>query len=163
MKIKPSKCEFHKKETEYLGYIMSEEGIKADPLKTQAIWDWTAPKTKKEIQCFLGFCNFYRRFIEGFSRTAKPLYDCTQKMYDGKWEWGEKEQQAFDELRRKLTTTPVMVHFDPKAPIKLETDASKYVCSGILSQQCAEGKWRPVAYRSKTMQNAECNYDIHDK
>ena len=84
-------------------------------------------------------------------------------MYDGKWEWGEKEQQAFDELRRKLTTTPVMVHFDPGAPIKLETDASKYVCSGILTQQCEDGKWRPVAYRSKTMQDAECNYDIHDK
>ena len=56
-----------------------------------------------------------------------------------------------------------MVHFDLGAPIKLETDASKYVCSGILSQQCEDGKWRPVAYRSKTMQDAECNYDIHDK
>ena len=163
MKIKPSKREFHKKETEYLGYIISEEGIKVDAVKTQAIWDWTATKTKKEIQCFLGFCNFYRRFIEGFSRTAKPLYDRTQKKYDGKWEWWEKEQQAFDELRRKLTTTPVMVHFDPGAPIKLKRDASKYVCSGILSQQCEEGGWRPVAYRSKTMQEAECNYDIHDK
>ena len=163
MKIKPSKCEFHKKETEYLGYIISEKGIKADPVKAQAIWDRTAPKTKKEIQCFLGFCNFYRRFIEGFSRTAKPLYDRTQKKYNGKWEWGEKEQQAFNELRRKLTTTPVMVHFDPGAPIKLERDASKYVCSGILSQQCEDGKWRPVAYRSKTMEDAECNFDIHDK
>ena len=163
MKIKPSKCGFHKKETEYLGYIISKEGIKADPVKTQAIWDWTAPKTKKEIQCFLGFCNFYPRFIEGFSRTANSLHDRTQKKYDGKWEWGEKEQQAFGELRRKLTTTPVMVHFDPRAPIKLETDASKYVCSGILSQQCEDGKWRPVAYRSKTMQDTECNYDIYDK
>ena len=131
--INPSKCEFHKKETEYLGYIISEEGIKADPVKTQAIWDWTAPKTKKEIQCFLGFCNFYRRFIEGFSRIAKPLYNHTQKKYDVKWEWGEKEQQAFDELRGKITTTPVIVHFDTKGPIKLETDASKYLCSRILS------------------------------
>ena len=161
--MQPSKCEFHKKEMEYLGYIISKEGIKADPVKTQAIWDWTTPKTKKEIQCFLGFCNFYRQFIEGFSRTANSLHDRIQKKYDGKWEWGEKEQQAFDELRRKLTTTPVMVHFDPRAPIKLETDASKYVGSGILSQQCEDGKWRPVAYRSKTMQDTECNYDIYDK
>ena len=84
MKIKPSKCEFHKKEKEYLGYIISEEGIRVDPVKTQAIWDWTAPKTKKEIPCFLGFCNFYRRFREGLSRIAKPLYDRTQKKYDGK-------------------------------------------------------------------------------
>ena len=73
------------------------------------------------------------------------------------------EQQAFDKLRRELTTTPVIVHFNPRAPIKLETDASKYVYSGILSQQYKDGKWRPVAYRFKTMQGTECNYDIHDK
>ena len=86
MKVKPSKCEFHQKETEYLGFIISEDGVKADPVKTQAIWDWTTPKTKKEIQCFLGFCNFCRRFIEGCSRTAKPLYHHSKKESDGKWE-----------------------------------------------------------------------------
>ena len=74
MKVKPSKCEFHQKEREYLGFIIGEDRVKADPVKTQAIWDWTMPKTKKKIQCFLGFWNFYRRFIEGFSRTANPLY-----------------------------------------------------------------------------------------
>ena len=78
-------------------------------------------------------------------------------------EWTDKEQHTFDELPRKVTTAPVMLHFKPEAPTKIETDASKYVCSGILSQQCADGKWRPVAYRSKTMQDAECNYDIHDQ
>jgi len=81
----------------------------------------------------------------------------------GNWEWGDQEQQAFDELRTKLTTAPVVVYFDPLAPTKIERDASKYVCGGILSQQCQDGKWRPVAYRSKTMSDAECNYDIHDK
>ena len=125
MKVKPSKCEFHQKETEYLGFIVSEEGIKADPVKTQAKWDWTTPKSKKDIQSFLGFCNFYRRFIEGFSRTAKPLYQRTKKKYDNNWEWGDNEQKAFDELRTKLTTSPVLVHFKPGAPTKLETDASK--------------------------------------
>ena len=73
IKVKPSKCEFPEKETEYLGFIISEDGVKADPVKTQAIWDWTSPKTTQEVQCFLEFYNFYRRFIEGFSRTAKPL------------------------------------------------------------------------------------------
>jgi len=68
-----------------------------------------------------------------------------------------------DELRTKLTTAPVLVYFDPLGPTKIETDASKYVCSSILSQQCQDGKWRPVAYRSKTMSDAESNYDIHDK
>jgi len=163
MKVKPSKCEFHQSETEYLGFIIGQEGVKTDPTKTQAIWDWMSPKKIKEIQCFLGFCNFYRRFIEGFSRTAKPLYAKTKKESIGNWEWGDKEQKAFDELRTKLTTAPVLVYFNPLAPTKIETDASKYVCSGILSQQCQDGKWRPVAYRSKTMSDAECNYDIHDK
>jgi len=163
MKVKPSECDFHQSETEYLGFIIGQEGVKTDPVKTQAIWDWTAPKKIKEIQCFLGFCNFYRRFIEGFSRTARPLYARTKKECIGKWEWGDKEQQAFDKLRTKLTTAPVLVYFDPLARTKIETDASKYVCSAILSQKCQDGKWRPVAYRSKTMSDAECNYDIHDK
>ena len=163
MKVKPSKCEFHKAEMEYLGFIINREGIKTDQVKTQAIWDWKRPKNKTHIQSFLGFCNFYRRFIEGFSRIAKPLYDRMQKKYDGKWEWTDKEQYAFNELKRILTTAPVMVHFNPKAPTKIETDASKYICCSIPSQQCEDGKWRPVAYRSKTMQDAKCNYDIHDK
>jgi len=79
MKVKPSKCEFHQNEMEYLGFIIGQEGVKTDPVKTQAIWDWTTPKKIKEIQGFLCFCNFYRRFIEGFSRTAKRLYAKTKK------------------------------------------------------------------------------------
>jgi len=95
MKLKPSKCEFHQRETEYLGFIINNEGVKVDPIKTAAIWDWKAPTNKKGIQEFMGFCNFYRRFINGFSRTAKSLYDRTKK--DVAWEWGNKEQTAFDE------------------------------------------------------------------
>jgi len=79
MKIKPSKCQFHQNETEYLEFIIGQEVVKTDPVKTRVIWDWTTPKKIKEIQCFLGFCNFYRRFIEGFSRMAKPLYAKTKK------------------------------------------------------------------------------------
>jgi len=165
MKVKPSKCEFHQGETEYLGFIIGQEGVKTVtyPVKIQAIWDRTAPMKIKEIQCFLGFYNFYRRLIEGFSRTAKPLYANTKKECIGNWEWGDNEQQAFDKLRTKLTTAPVLVYFDPLAPSKIETDASKYFSSGILSQQCKGGKWRPVAYRSKTMSDAEYNHVIHDK
>ena len=75
IKLKPSKYEFHQRETEYLGFIINKEGVKVDPVKTTAIWDWKAATSKKGIQEFMGFCNFYRRFIEGFSKTAKPLYD----------------------------------------------------------------------------------------
>jgi len=135
MKVKPSKCEFHQNETEYLECIIGQDGVKTDPVRTEAIWDWTTPNKIMEIQCFLGFCNFYRRFIERFGRTAKPLYAKTKKECIGNWEWGGKEQQAFAELRTKLTRAPVLVYFNPLARTKIETDASKYVCSGILSEQ----------------------------
>jgi len=112
MKLKPTKSEFHQTETEYLGFIVGQEGIKVNPIKTKAIWEWENPRKVKEVQSFLGFCNFYPRFIEGFSRTAKPLYRLTEKDVD--WEWGEKEQAAFNELRTKLTTAPVLTHYDPR-------------------------------------------------
>jgi len=118
MKVKPSKCEFHQSETEYLGFIIGQEGVKTDPVQTQAIWDCTTPKKIKEIPCFLGFCNFYPQFIEGFRSTAKPLYARTKKECIGNWEWGDKEQQAFDELRTQLTTAPVLIYFYLLAPIK---------------------------------------------
>jgi len=94
MKVKPSKCEFPKSETEYLGFIIGQEGVKTDPVKTQAIWDWTAPKKIKEIECFLGFCNFYQRFIEGVSRTTRPLYtrtktDCIGKHQENLGVWSK--------------------------------------------------------------------------
>jgi len=98
-----------------------------------------------------------------FQQDSQTTICKNKKEYIGNWEWGDKEQQVFDQLRTKLTTAPVLVYFDPLAPTKIETDASKYVCSSILSLQCRDGKWRPVAYRSKTMSDAECNYDIHDK
>jgi len=131
IKLKPSKCEFHPRETDYLGFIINNEGVKVDPAKTAAIWDWNATTSKKEIQEFMGFCNFYRRFIEGFSRTAKPLYDRTKK--ETPWECGDKVQIPFDELRQKQCSTPVLTYFKPGRPLLVETDASKYIYSGILS------------------------------
>jgi len=161
MKLKPSKCEFHQRETEYLGFIINNEGGKVYPIKTAAIWDSKAPTNKKGIQEFMGFCNFYRRFINGFRRTPKPRYDRTKR--DVIWGWGNKEQTAFNELRQKLCSTPVLTYFKAGKPLLVETDASQYVCSGILSQQDEDGKWKAIAYGSKTMKPAECNYDVHDK
>jgi len=138
MKLKPSKCEFHQRETEYLGFIINNEGIKVDPIKTAAIWDWKPPTNKKEIQQFMGFCNFYPRFINGFSRTAKVLYDRTKK--DVIWEWGNKEHTAFNELRQKLCSTLVLTYFKAGRPLLVETDVLQYVCSGIVSQQDEDRK-----------------------
>jgi len=132
-----------------------------DPIKTAAMWEWAKPTNVKEVQKFMGFCNFYRQFIEAFSRKARPLYQLTRK--DKKWEWGKEENQAFNEIRTHLTSASTLMHYDPQQPITIETDASNYVTAGILSQPRRDGKLHPVAYQSKTMTKAQCNYDVHDK
>ena len=96
MKLKPSKCDFHKTETEYLGFIINPDGIRADLFKARAIKQWETPKTVKDIQCFTGFCNFYRRFINGFSRIARSLYQLTTKKGKKNWVWRDKEQNSFN-------------------------------------------------------------------
>jgi len=161
MKIKPGKCEFHPTEKEYLGFIIGREGIKVDPIKTAAIWEWAKHTKVKKIQRFIGFCNFYRRFIKEFSRHVRPLYQLTRK--DKVWEWGKKEDEACNQIRTHLTSAPTLIHFDPQRQITIETDASNYVTAGILSEQGKDSKLHPVPYRSKTMTKAECNYDVHDK
>ena len=123
MRLKPSKCEFHQTETEFHGFIISQEGIKVDPVKTKAIMTWARPTRKKEIQSFLGFCNLYRRFIEEFSKIAKPLYQLTEN--DKKWEFGEKQQNAFENLFHKLIHVPMLAHYYAKKAVIIETDASK--------------------------------------
>ena len=85
IKLNPTKCEFHKAETEYLGIIIGPDGTKVDPVKAEAIEGWTIPKNKRDIQSFIGFCNFYRRFIKEFSRIAKPLYKLTENKVP--WDW----------------------------------------------------------------------------
>ena len=126
-----------------------------DPVKTKAIRTWARPTWKKEIQSFLGFSNFYGRFIEGFSKIAKPLYHLTEK--DKKSEFGEKQQKAFESLIHKLTHAPILAHYDPKKAVTIETDASKYVTAGIISQIGDDGFLRPIAFRSKSMSKSECN------
>jgi len=108
-------------------------------------------------------CHFYRPFIAGFSRTAKPLCARTENEFLGNWGRGDKAQRGFNELRTKLTTAPVRDYFDLLPSTKIKTDPSKYVCSGIRSQQFKDWKWRPMAYQSRTMSDAESNYDGHDK
>ena len=97
IKLKPTKCEFHKEETEYLGIIIGPDGTKMNPVKTEAIEGWTIPKNKRDIQSSIGFCNFYRRFIKEFSRIAKPLYKLTENKVP--WDWGKEQQEAFDKLK----------------------------------------------------------------
>ena len=115
----------------------------------------------KDVQSFLGFGNFYRRFIKSYSEVTNPLTKLTRKEIPFKWT--EAQQTAFDELKVKFSSTPVLTTFDPEKQITLETDASDFAIGACLSQPDENNKLHPVAYYSRTMSPAELNYDIHDK
>jgi Reverse transcriptase (RNA-dependent DNA polymerase)/RNase H-like domain found in reverse transcriptase/Retroviral aspartyl protease len=155
------KCEFGVKRTKYLGFIITTDGIEVDPEKVSAVVNWTAPTTVKGVQSFLGFCNFYRRFIQDYGRIAKPLIQLTKT--DVPFVFDKLCWEAFEELKLRLTSAPVLHHYSPEYESMIETDASDGVIAGVLSQLHPDKEWYPVAYFSKTMAPAECNYEIHDK
>ena len=159
--IKPEKCEFHTQRTKYLGLIISSEGISMDPEKVETVLKWEQPKHLKDVQAFLGFANFYRRFILGYSRVVAPMTRLTRK--DQPFEWTTKCAEAFRTLKDAFCSAPILRHFDPERKIIVETDASDYVSAGILSQYDDEGILHPVAFFSKKHSPAECNYEIYDK
>lgn len=157
-----NKCEFECKETKYLGFIVrAGEGIQMDPEKIKAIQDWHAPTTVKGVRGFLGFANFYRSFIQNFSRIAQPLNQLTQK--DAPFNWSKECQTNFDLLKEKFTTGPILAPFDPMRTTVVETDSSGYNVGGVLSQYDDENQLRPCAYFSKRNSPAESNYQIYDK
>src|SRR3954447_5775091 len=161
LRLKPEKCLFHKTSVAYLGYIVSRDGIAIDLGKVRAVREWTPCKDLHDVRAFLGFANFYRRFIRGYSGIVRPLTALTQKGV--KFKWSEECQGAFDELKEAFTTAPVLAHFNPDAEILVETDASDFVSAGVLSQRGKDGVWHPVAFFSKKHIAAECNYEIYDK
>jgi hypothetical protein len=154
------KCEFSVTRTKYLGFIITSEGIEVDPEKTAVIRSWNQPTTVRGIQSFLGFCNFYRRFIKDYSRIARPLHHLTKDNVP--FVWDQACQEAFEKLKESLSSAPVLYHYQSELPTKMETDASDGVVAGVLSQE-VEGRWHPIAFYSKTMSPPEQNYEIHDK
>ena len=155
------KCEFEVTEVKYLGLIISTSGVRIDPAKVECVTNWKEPQDVKEIQNFLGFANFYRRFIRNFSKLVKSLNDLTKK--DIKFCWSETCQTNFDKLKVAFISAPILAHFDPAKQCFVETDASDFVSSGILSQRDENGVLHPVAFMSKKHSPAECNYKIYNK
>lgn len=160
--LRHNKCEFEKTTIEYLGLIISEGEVRMDLVKVAGVTEWPTPTTKKEVQSFLGFANFYRHFIEGFSHHAKPLFELTKK--DRKWSWEEGEQQAFDEIKDWVTSSPILCFADDSKPFRIEADSSDFATGAVLSQQSDDDlKWHPITFYSKSLNAVERNYDIHDK
>jgi transposase InsO family protein len=155
------KSEFGVKRTKYLGFIVSSDGIETDPEKTSVVESWNPPRTVRGVQSFLGFCNFYRRFIRNYSRIAKPLNRLTQKNHPFKFD--ASCERAFKELKKSLVSAPLLLHFQPGLPTMVETDASDHAIAGVLYQKQTDGKWHPAAYYFRSMVGSEMNYPIHDK
>jgi hypothetical protein len=150
-----SKCDFWLKEVSFLGHIITDGGIVVDPSKVQDVLNWNPPKNVPEIRSFLGLAGYYRRFIEGFSKIVKPLTSLLEKGKEFKWD--DKCQACFEELKKKLTTAPVLIMPDIHKAFDVYCDASRQGLGCVLMQ---EGK--VVAYASRQLIKHEQNYPTRD-
>lgn len=161
------KCTFFTEEVEFLGFIVGRNGVRMDESRVETIKEWPRPQSFKDIQTFIGFCNFYRRFIEGFSRIARAMNELLKGSQNGKkagpFEWSDDAEHAFRNLREAFTRAPIMRHFDLERPIKVETDASGFAIAGILSQLYEDSQWHPVAFFSRKLKDVELRYETFDQ
>jgi len=141
--------------------IIEEGKISMDPTKLKGIRDWPVPKTVKQVRSFLGFGNFYRRFIRRYSDIAKPLNTLLQK--NKGFIWNEEAQKSFETLKQKFTEEPVLMMPDTSKPFQIESDASKYASGTVLTQLDNNGSQHPCAFISKTFNEAGRNYEIYDR
>lgn len=161
LQIDLAKCEFGVTRTKYLGLIITPGGIEMDPEKIKAIADWEPPTTRCQLQRFLGFANFYRRFIRDFSKHTKCLHDLTKK--DATWLWTHECQAAFEALKVAFSSAPALRVYDWNRATVAEVDASNWSTGGTLLQYGDDGNLYPIAYLSAKHTAQECNYDIYDK
>ena len=159
--FKPEKCTFHATSIDYLGVILGGGVTRMDPVKIAGVRDWPTPASVRDVRSFLGFCNFYRSFIKGFSALARPLNDLTRK--DETWHWGSAQQTAFNTLKERIVSEPILTQPDQSKPFELEVDASGFALGAILLQRGSDGKRHPISYYSRTLTAAEWNYDIYKR
>lgn len=159
--LKPGKCEFCKTKIEYLGIILKKGKVSMDPTKLIGIREWPVPTTVKNIWSFLGFSNFYQRFIQNYSNIAQPMNKLLKK--DWQFEWTPEAQTAFDELKKWFTEEPVLIMPDTTKPFQIECDTSKYASGAVLTQLDVNGDQHPCAFISKTFSPMEWNDEIYDR
>ncbi|GKA63307.1 putative reverse transcriptase domain-containing protein [Tanacetum coccineum] len=150
-----SKCEFWIPKVQFLGHVIDSKGIHVDPAKIESIKDWASPKSPTEIRQFLGLAGYYRRFIEGFSKIAKPMTKLTQKKV--KFVWGDKQEAAFQLLKQKLCSAPILALPEGSEDFIAYCDASKKGLGAVLMQ-----REKVIAYASRQLKIHEKNYTTHD-
>ena len=143
---------------EFLGHIVSAEGVRTDPSKTEKVAQWPIPTSRREVQQFLGLANYYRRFVKDFAAIAKPLHRLTEKT--AKFEWTNECQTAFEEIRHRLVTAPILAFPDYKREFILDTDASDTGIGAVLSQVQEDGSERVIAYASRVLTKPERRYCV---
>src|SRR5258707_12503553 len=146
---------------EYLGFILSPKGLQMDPTKVSTIQDWPEPRKVRDVQAFLGFANFYQRFIHDYSETTLPLDHLCKKSTT--WHFGAEEAKAFQNLKKAFRSAPVLAHWAPDLPMTVEMAMSDCAIVGILSVTTEDGEIWLVAFYSCTLQSTERNYDMHNK
>jgi len=141
--------------------IISEDQIKMDPAKLKGIKDWPSPMTVKQVRSFLGFGNFYRKFIGHYADIARPLNDLTKK--DLMWNWTDACEKAFEKLKEEFQKAPVLLMPDSTKPFIIETDASKFATGAVIRQKDMNGDWHPCGYISHSFDATQRNYEIYDR
>jgi len=154
--LKKSKCVFAQTEIPFLGHIVGQGYIRMEPSRVKAIEDWVEPKNVHEMRVFLGMTNYQRKFVEGYSKVTSILTDLLKKYK--RWCWTDKCQKEFDDLKRRMFTTPILKLPDFGRPFEVHTDASDFSIGGVLMQD-----GHPVAYESRKLQDRERRYPVHEK
>ena len=160
--VKPSKCEFGQCSVEFLGHVIGNGAKKCQDDKVAKVRNAQPPTTKKQVRAFLGLCGYYRDFIPQFAETASPLFDLIKKNSPTKVQWEGQHHKAFDSLKEKLCSEPILRLPDESRPYLLRTDASNEGVGAVLLQEHEDGAW-PVAYYSRKLKPAEKNYATVEK
>ncbi len=160
--VKAEKCEFHASTVTFLGHIIARGQVRMDPEKVRAVLDWPRPDTRKQLQRFLGFANFYRRFIRNYSRTAAPLTALTSPARP--FHWSSEAEGAFLDLKKRFTSAPILINPDSSRQFVVEVDASDVGVGAVLSQRSPEdNKLHPCAFLSHRLSPTERNYDVGNR
>jgi hypothetical protein len=166
--IQPRKCEWDKSEVQFCGFLVGKEGLRLDPAKLQAIRDWPEPhkgpnrtSLKTQVREFVGFCNYYRGSVEGYSEIAAPL--TTLQSPSARWEWGERERTSWKMLKLAIMSAPVLAAYDERLPIEAHTDASNTAYGATIEQRYDCGHTLPIAFMSGKFSQGKENWATHDK
>ena len=174
LKLKPSKCAFFKTELKFLGHVISDKGLKADPDKITAIKEWPQPKSVKQVRQFLGLSGFIRRYIKDYAIIARPITNLLRgysnkkhsknsnlKLEKEQFIWGKEQQAAFNKLKQVIAEDVTLAFPNFDLPFRLSCDASRNGLGGWLEQIQPDGKYRPIAFASRKTSNAERQYPVH--